>query len=200
MAQKGRGIFMVYVDIDDQHAQEFNEWYNKEHLPELLSVPGILSAARYEAIKGGPKYLAVYELENVAVLQTPEFKNRPRTPWGEKVSPTVIGKNLTRVVGEQIYPESVEMPDRGMAPVLQIGRMSVPAEVDAEWNAWYSGEYVPGYRKVPGVIYARRYRVVEGSTGYSTVYEFESTAVPKARSGRSNRNIPRPIRRACGRP
>ena len=52
MAQKGRGIFMVYVDIDAQHVQEFNEWYNKEHLPELLSVPGILSAARYEAVKG----------------------------------------------------------------------------------------------------------------------------------------------------
>jgi hypothetical protein len=39
MAQKGRGIFMVYVDIDAPHVQEFNEWYNKEHLPELLSVP-----------------------------------------------------------------------------------------------------------------------------------------------------------------
>ena len=51
MAQKGRGIFMVYVDIDAQHVQEFNEWYNKEHLPELLSVPGILSAARYEAVR-----------------------------------------------------------------------------------------------------------------------------------------------------
>src|SRR5438270_12586262 len=65
MAQKGRGIFMVYVDIDPQHVQEFNEWYNKEHLPELLSVPGILSAARYEAVKGGPQYLACYELESV---------------------------------------------------------------------------------------------------------------------------------------
>ena len=54
MPQKGRGIFMVYVDIDAPHVQEFNEWYNKEHLPELLSVPGILSAARYEAVKGGP--------------------------------------------------------------------------------------------------------------------------------------------------
>ena len=48
MAKKGRGIFMVYVDIDAQHLQEFNKWYNEEHLPELLSVPGILSAARYE--------------------------------------------------------------------------------------------------------------------------------------------------------
>ena len=180
MAQKGRGIFMVYVDIDAQHAQEFNEWYNKEHLSELLSVPGILSAARYEAVKGGPQYLACYELESVAVMQTPAFTNRPRTPWGQKVSPSVIGKNLTRIVGEQIYPDGMEMPERGMAPVLQIGRTSVPAEVDAEWNAWYSREYVPGYRKVPGVIYARRYRVLEGTSGYSTVYEFASTAVPES--------------------
>jgi hypothetical protein len=78
MAQKGRGIFVVYVDIDAQDATEFNEWYNNEHLPELLSVPGILSAARYEAVKGGPHYLACYELESVAVMQTPAFTNRPR--------------------------------------------------------------------------------------------------------------------------
>ena len=78
MAQKGRGIFMVYVDIDAPHVQEFNEWYNKEHLPELLSVPGILSAARYEAVKGSPQYLACYELESVAVMQTPAFTRRPR--------------------------------------------------------------------------------------------------------------------------
>jgi hypothetical protein len=92
------------------------------------------------------------KLESVAVMQTLAFTNRPRTPWGQKVSPSVIGKNLTRIVGEQIYPDGVEMPERGMAPVLQIGRMSVPAEVDAEWNAWYSREYVlsgsPGYQRL----------------------------------------------------
>jgi hypothetical protein len=26
MAHKGRGIFLVYVDIDAQHDKEFNEW------------------------------------------------------------------------------------------------------------------------------------------------------------------------------
>ena len=180
MAQKGRGIFLVYADIEAKDEKEFNEWYNTEHLPELLAVPGIIAAARYEAVKGGPKHLACYELENVEVLQTPAFTNRPRTPWGERVSPSVIGSNMTRIVGEQIFPAGIEMPDRPMAPVLQIGRMSVPAEVDAEWNAWYNGEYIPGYRKVPGVIYARRYRVHEGTSGYTTVYEFESTAVPES--------------------
>ena len=177
MAKRGKGIFLVYTDIPAQHEDEFNKWYNEEHLPELLAVPGILDAARYVAVKGGPKYLAAYELESVDVMQSDAFKNRPRTPWGERVSPSVIGQNLTRVVGEQIFPADIEMPDRDMAPALQIGRMSVPPEVDAEWNAWYNGEYIPGYRKVPGVIYVRRFRVIEGSTGYTTVYEFENEKV-----------------------
>src|SRR2546427_12061299 len=102
MAHKGRGIFLVYVDIDAQHDKEFNEWYNTEHLPELLSVPGILSAARYEAVKGGPQYLACYELASVAVMQTPAFTNRPGTPGGKHGSPAVIGENVTRIVRGQM--------------------------------------------------------------------------------------------------
>ena len=47
MAQKGRGIFMVYVDIDAQHVQEFNKWYSEEHLPELLSVRCDAEAAKW---------------------------------------------------------------------------------------------------------------------------------------------------------
>jgi len=113
MAKKGKGIFLVYVDIDAKHDKEFNDWYNTEHLPELLAVPGILSAARYKAVKGGPKYLAFYELENVGVLRTSAFTDRPRTPWGQRVSPSVIGSSLTRIVGEQIFPDSLEVPDRG---------------------------------------------------------------------------------------
>jgi hypothetical protein len=195
MANKRRGIFLVYADIPANYDEEFNDWYNTEHLPELLAVPGILSAARYVAIKGGPKYLAAYELESVDVMQTPAFKNRPRTPWGQRVSPSIIGK-VTRVVGEQIFPSEIEMPDRGMAPVLQIGRMSVPASADAEWNAWYNGEYIPGYRQVPGVIYARRYRCIEGETGYTTVYEFEHDKVSESDAWRqqqqhSSPNTPR---------
>ena len=40
MAKKGKGIFLVYVDIDAKHDKEFNDWYNTEHLPELLADSG----------------------------------------------------------------------------------------------------------------------------------------------------------------
>jgi hypothetical protein len=65
-------------------------------------------------------------------------------------------------------------------PALQIGRMSVPSATAEEWHAWYNAEYIPGYRTVPGVIYARRYRIVEGEVDYTTVYEFEHERVPES--------------------
>ena len=196
MATKGNGIFLVYADVDPKHDEEFNAWYNTEHLPDLLKLPGFLSAARYAAIKGGPKYLAAYELASADALKSPEFQHYRAhpTPWSRRMSPTVVGKNFTRTLGAQIFPASLEMPDREWAPALQIGRMSVPDSVDREWNEWYSGEYVPGYRKVPGVIYARRFRVVDGESGYATVYEFEHEKVSetpqwhKQRDGSSPRS------------
>jgi len=146
MPNKSRAIFLVYTDLEDD-------------LPQSLEMPGVLDTARYVAVKGGPRYLAVYELDSADAIQS--------------------GVNQrTSVLGEQIFPEGVENPERGMAPVLQIGRMSVPESVDTAWNAWYNGEYIPGYRTVPGVIYARRYRVVQGGVRYTTVYEFDSEAVP----------------------
>jgi hypothetical protein len=178
MAKKGPAILLVYTDLPDpKYEEEFTAWYDTEHLPQLLSLPGFLDAARYVATKGGPKYLAAYELESVDVLNSPEFVNRRRPPWDARMSPRVIGRNYTRIVGQQIYPSQVEQPERGMAPALQIGRMSVPESADAEWNDWYNNEYIPGYRKVQGVIYARRFRAVEGEAGYTTVYEFEHDKV-----------------------
>jgi len=180
MAKKGGAILLVYTDlIDEKYDEEFNAWYDTQHLPQLLGLPGVLDAARYVAVKGGPKYLAAYEVESVDTVLGPTWQNRPVPPWDNRMSPRVIGKNFTRILGEQIFPDGVERPDRGMAPTLQIGRMSIPEGLDDEWNAWYNGEYIPGYLKVPGVISSRRYRVVDGNVRYATVYEFENEQVPE---------------------
>jgi hypothetical protein len=194
MATKGNGIFLVYTDIDPKFEEEFNAWYNTEHLGELLNLPGFLDAARYVAEKGGPKYLAAYELTNADALKTAEFQKwrANPSPWSRRISPTVIGKNVTRILGQQIFPTAVEQPERSMAPALQIGRMSVSDSVDQEWNAWYNGEYIPGYRKVPGVVYARRYRVVEGETRYATVYEFEHAKVSESTQWNQQRETSSP--------
>jgi hypothetical protein len=54
MANKGRAIYLVYTDlVDDKYDEPFNAWYDTRHLPQLKTIPGILDAARYVAVKGG---------------------------------------------------------------------------------------------------------------------------------------------------
>src|SRR5262245_65414731 len=116
MAKKGRGIFLVYTDIDPIYEDEFKAWYNTEHLPELLSLPGFLDAARYVAYKGVPRYLAVYELEGAEALKSAEFQKwrANPSPWSRRISPTAIAKNLSRPIGQQILPAEGVSPQRGL--------------------------------------------------------------------------------------
>ena len=52
---------------DSTREDEFNEWYDKVHIPLTLKSPlGIVAASRYERLnpkKGQGKYLAIYEIE-----------------------------------------------------------------------------------------------------------------------------------------
>jgi hypothetical protein len=179
---RGMGLLMVWTDIDAGHEAEFNRWYDEEHIPRLLQLPGFLSAGRYVALKGGPKYLAIYELEDHNVLRSAgylEVKYRP-SPRRQQSGTSRIGRNFLRNGYRQIFPlhtHPVEQT-RDMAPVLQMGRIDVPAAVEEEFNDWYNTVYVPGYLTVPGCIAARRYLAVEGQPKYLTLYEFEHARVP----------------------
>ncbi len=183
-AKKGSGLLMVWTDVPADKEPDFNRWYNEEHLKERLAVPGFLSGARYEAVKGGPKHLAVYELESPAVLESAPYKKVQAnpTPWTKRCSPEVIGTTFIRNVYTMIHPKTLApgVAESGMAPSLQIGRMDVPPEVDAEFNDWYNTIYVPNYEKVPGVIRGRRYRAVTGTPTYLTLYEFEHPKVSES--------------------
>ena len=192
-AKKGTGLLMVWADVPPDKEEEFNRWYNEEHLAERLAVPGFLSAARYEAVKGSPKHLACYELESPAVLESAAYKHVQTnpTPWTRRCSPDAIGTTFIRSVYAMIHPAALspQAAGSGMAPALQIGRMDVPPEVDDTFNRWYNTIYVPNYEKVPGVIRGRRYRAVSGSPTYLTLYEFEHPKVSETDAWNAQRDI-----------
>lgn len=70
-----RGLLLFMTDVNPVLEDEFNRWYEEEHLPERMAIPGFLSARRFRCIEGGPKYLALYDLESAAVLQSPPYLN-----------------------------------------------------------------------------------------------------------------------------
>ena len=183
VAKKGSAVMMVFVDIDAEMDADFNAWYDQEHIGDLLSMPGFLNAGRYQALKGGPRYLACYELDSVEALQTPEylkFRNEP-TEWTRKMSLSVNGRSYVRNICTQIYPQEIDPhgTGRGMAPALQVGRMDVPADIEDKYNEYYDTVRTPANLEVPGCIAVRRYHVVEGGPKYTTIYEFEHEKVPE---------------------
>ncbi|MGH7392478.1 MAG: hypothetical protein ACREM3_23930 [Candidatus Rokuibacteriota bacterium] len=92
MAITTRYLFSAAMDVAPEREALFNEVYDREHVPLLLKVPGVVSVARFTRepvtmIIGGerktivvedqPRYQALYELESPDVLVS--------EPWGKAV-------------------------------------------------------------------------------------------------------------------
>jgi hypothetical protein len=180
---RGTGLLMAWTDVDPGHEDEFNRWYDTEHMGRLLAVPGFLSGARYRALRGGPKYLAMYELEDHNVLRSAAFLDSIRyQPTARRlaVSPSTTGRNFLLNGYRQIFPartHPAENPTE-LPRYLQMGRISVMASMEEEFNDWYNTCYIPGFLKVPGVVWARRFTAIEAEPKYLTVYEFDNPGVP----------------------
>src|SRR5688572_1479909 len=104
---RGTGLLMVWTDIDPDHEAEYHRWYDEEHIAHLVSVPGFLSAGRYEALKGSPKYLALYELEAPDVLRSQAFLDGVRfLPSARRAAASAgaIGRNYLLNGCRQIFP------------------------------------------------------------------------------------------------
>src|SRR5260370_6932365 len=69
------GLFSVSTDPGSVDEAEFHDWYDHEHGPARLAVPGIRSAYRYGALdEEKPPWLALYNLDSPGVLDSPEYK------------------------------------------------------------------------------------------------------------------------------
>ena len=44
-----KGMTIGFLDAEPGFAEEFNRWYDMDHLPENVALPGIVGARRYAA-------------------------------------------------------------------------------------------------------------------------------------------------------
>lgn len=90
MALLGSAFLALFNDFDPARDDEYNEWHSREHVPQRLSVPGILRARRYvdRADERFP-YFTLYEMESAATMQSQPYLqllDNP-TPWSAKMRP-----------------------------------------------------------------------------------------------------------------
>ena len=91
-------LLIVHTDVAPEMEEEFNRWYNEEHIPRLLRVPGVLWAKRGMNTGEGQKYIAVYEHASGEVQKTAPYREALETDWTHKIRPYLL--NFTREIYE----------------------------------------------------------------------------------------------------
>ena len=91
-----RYLHLVRMDVAHDHEAIFNDIYDHEHIPALLAVPGVARASRYRhPSPTDPRYLAAYELESPAVLQSPQWKAAAESGrWPKDVRPHTMNRHI----------------------------------------------------------------------------------------------------------
>jgi hypothetical protein len=117
MPVASRYVFIASMDVAPEKEALFNEVYDKEHVPNLLKVPGVVSVTRTvqepltlsiggEAkrivAEGEPKHSAIYEIESPAVLVSKEWAAAVEAGrWPSQVRPHTSNRRhvLRRITG-----------------------------------------------------------------------------------------------------
>jgi hypothetical protein len=79
------GLCISAMEVDPAIEDEFNEWYDEEHMPMMDAVPGMLSARRFVATSGLPRYVAVYHLASPETYKARSWYEANQTPWIRRI-------------------------------------------------------------------------------------------------------------------
>ncbi|HYC48008.1 MAG TPA: hypothetical protein VED01_21250 [Burkholderiales bacterium] len=170
------GLLVAGFHYPNIAEDEFNDWYDTEHIPERMSVKGFINAQRWVAADGARTALATYDLESLAVLKQPSYTSKKgdgRTPWSKRIARTT--ELFCRLTAEQIVPGDEAAPSN--AGGLLMFATNVAREAENDFNNWYNEEHVPALRKVAGVLSARRFKTDEGAPQYVALYHLSGPEV-----------------------
>jgi hypothetical protein len=153
------GLFYVYTEPGSVDEAEFHDWYDHEHGPARLTVPGFRSALRYRALDDQkPTWLALYDLDGPEVIDSPSYRSLATRASDRDKSVAAGLAALERRVYEQISEDG--SPVGRPAPVILAVALSVPAAAEDDLAAWYTEEHIPMLLRVPGWRRIRRFRLV----------------------------------------
>ena len=173
---KPYGLLVRGYNFANAAEDEFNDWYDTEHIPERERTVGFVKAERWISIANPKISVAIYDLESFDVLQSPGYKaiSGPNlTVWSKRVVSKL--KAICHFQAEQTLPGREAGADE--ANGLLFFAMNVPEEIETEYNSWYNEEHIPALARVPGVLRARRFRIVNGTQRHLAVYHLAKPEV-----------------------
>lgn len=112
-------VFVVFTEAQPGREAEFNAWYDNQHVPDVLKVPGFRCAQRFRVqpapdgpANAPPRFMALYEIEtdDLAAVMA-ETKARAGTaamPISDAMNAAATMTVLTQPLGERVLATPVE--------------------------------------------------------------------------------------------
>ena len=200
--------FFVFSNPVGGHEDEYNKWYDEQHAPDVVAVPGFVIAQRF--VKNDlplyrmvdlqvPKYLVLYKIVTSDVEAVFTEVNR-RLQTGETViSPTFDRATSVSYVYKPFRPE---IKGAGGEPVgakrgskqsyIQVVFTAMVEGKEDEFNAFYDNHHAPELAAIPGFVSAQRMILAQPSnssippTKYLALFRVETSdldAVKQVASG-----------------
>jgi hypothetical protein len=145
----GSAAMLLSFDVMPEAVSEHDDWHTHEHLPERLSIPGFLRGTRWVALRGGPRYLVLYEVEQLATLTSSSYLERLNKPstWTARMMPHYrdMSRGFCLVTGSS---------GLGIGHVSVLLRFEAAAGSEASLRRWLLQDVLPELPTKAGIASA----------------------------------------------
>ena len=101
VTEESDGLLLIAEDVDLSKEEEINQWHVKEHIPSSMDIASIINVRRFVCVEGSPKYLTLYETEEVDSFKDDDCKR----VFEERASKL---RESTKNVRRHVYKKYVE--------------------------------------------------------------------------------------------
>lgn len=83
LSQDAMGELLIWTDIAQDKEDDFNRWYDTEHMQERASIPGFQWSRRYHSATAHRPYLALYRTDTLHVFTSASYRQafENQTTW-----------------------------------------------------------------------------------------------------------------------
>lgn len=182
-------VLISQTDPPPGREEEFERWYEDQHVPGRLELSGMTAATRARAVQGGPAHVAIYHASGPDVFRSDEYRRL-------KSEPSALTADMLRSVAAFTRFVGTEIADSGHCDLpryLYLVTCAVPPAAQAGFDEWYAEDHVPRLLRNPGWRRCRRYAIDDSEPAGVTraaLHEIDSVAVldsPERADARASR-------------
>jgi hypothetical protein len=161
-------FYFVFSNPVAGREDEYNRWYDEQHAPDVVSIPGFMSAQRFvlsdlqlrEVALKKPKYLVVYRIITTDLAALGAEVNRRLASGQTRMSSSFDAGSAMGITYRALAPEKVGAGAGGASAAAAPGALTYYQFVfadpatgrDADFNHWYDTYHGPEVAAVSGFV------------------------------------------------